>query len=422
MLSFAEIARADSEQTEILHEREILTQILGPGPTDDAYLVPDKLYKVTATWDGKRQSDNAAASATQTFWFRSDAAAPDRLDPWVLLTNPADGEAHAFRLEPVQIVFNTHNVDRLFGAYGKELRVRFTASTANHPQPTPGVPHPFPLDAQSLKPAGAGLLSPWEEALQEVVAEDGLTCIPVDGTRVRQSETTIQIPLDPFTDYRMDVVMVDAGAPDSADGTRVYRRNFSTGAYDTLAHFAGDLQGGDITHRGVAAGGMAAIATFFNGRPPEGAELDEQLRAAGIDAPEHAPGARTLIIWEQAGANPPQPAAVLIDAPEPLWRSRPYPTKVTDTTGPTDATRWVLGSRNWLELQNGADTDAVIAPNGIIRAPGDQRVLVVLGAGSRGKRLHFDLVRTANADPYLPIAEERYPIVNLVLVQAPWEE
>jgi hypothetical protein len=167
---------------------------------------------------------------------------------------------------------------------------------------------------------------------------------------------------------------------------------------------------------------LAGLPAFFSGRPPEGAELDEQLRAAGIDAPEHAPGARTLIIWEQVGANPPQPAGVLIDAPEPLWRSRPYPTKVTDTTGPTDATRWVLGSRTWLELQNGAETDAAIAPNGIIRAPGDQRVLVVLGAGSRGKRLHFDLVRTANADPYLPIAEERYPIVNLVLVQAPWEE
>jgi len=422
MLSFAEVARAESEQTEILHERQVLTQILGPGPTDDAYLVPDKLYKVTATWNGLRQSDNATASDTQTFWFRTDAAAPARLDPWVLLTNPADGEAHAFRLEPVQIVFSTHNVDRLFGAYGKELRVRFTASSANHPQSTPAVPHPFPLNAQSIKPVGAGILSPWEEALQEVVTEDGLACIPIDVDRVRQSETTIQIPLDPFTDYRMDVVMVDSGAPDSAEGTRIYRRNFSTGAYDTLKHFASDIQAASITHRGVTAGGMEAIRAFFNGRSPEGAALDEQLRAAGIDAPEHAPGARALVIWEQAGANPPQPAAILIDAPEPLWRSRPYPSKVTDTTGPTDATRWVLGSRDWLALQTGAGTDAVIAANGFIRAPGDQRVLIVFGAGSRGKTLHLDLVRTANADPYLPIAEERYTVVDVVLVRAPWEE
>jgi hypothetical protein len=31
-------------------------------------------------------------------------------------------------------------------------------------------------------------------------------------------------------------------------------------------------------------------------------------------------------------------------------------------------------------------------------------------------------VRTANADPYLPIAEERYTVVDVVLVRAPWEE
>ena len=421
-LTFAEIQRAESEQTEILKERAILTQILGPGPTDDAYLVPNKLYKATATWTGKRQSDNAQANKTQTFWFRTDAVAPARLDPWVLLTNPADGEANAFRREPVQIVFNTHNVDRLFGAYGKELRVRFTASSANHPQPTPGVPHPLPLTAQTIKPAAAGILSPWEEALVEVVTEDGLTCIPIDEDRVRQSETTIQIPLDPFTDYRMDVVMVDIGAPESAEGTRIYRRSFSTGAYDTLNHFASDLGGSPISHRSVEAGRMETLRAFFNGRRPEGAELDEQLRMAGIDVPQQAAGGRVLILWEQTGTSPPQPAAILIDAREPMWRSRPYPRKVTDTTGLAEATRWVLGSRDWLELQTGAGTDAVIAPSGFIRAPGDQRALIVLGAGSRGRHLRLDLVRTANTDPYLPIAEERYTVVDVVFVRAPWEE
>lgn len=93
-LRISETVRAESEETEIKKEREVLTQILGPGPTDDAYLVPGQLYKVTATWTGQRESGGTAGK-TQAFWFRTDATPPDRLDPWVLLTTPADGEAHS---------------------------------------------------------------------------------------------------------------------------------------------------------------------------------------------------------------------------------------------------------------------------------------------------------------------------------------
>ncbi len=421
-LGQAEIDRHDSEQTEITKERQVITQILGPGATDDAYLVPGALYKVSATWTGKRKSDNATAGATQSFWFRADPTPPPHLDPWVLMTTPEDGEAHAFRLDPVQIVFNTHNVDRLFAAYGKELRIRFTASSANHPKPAPNVPHPFPVKGGAIKSAGAGILSPWEEALQEAVATEKLTCVPVDGSRERQSQVSINILLDPYTDYRMDVLMVDAGAADDADGPRLYRRVFSTGAYDNLVHFANDMQAVKIRHRALDAGKLDAVRTFFNGRRPQGAELDEQLRLAGMEAPDKAPGTRILVIWEQPAAGPPQPVGVLVDALEPMWRARAHPEKVDDDTGLSNAQRWVLGSRDWLELQPGSTTDAPVAANGMIRAPGDQRALVVLGPGARGKRLSLDLVRTACTDPWMPIAEERHAIVDLPLLRAPWEE
>ena len=421
-LKQSEVTRTDSEQTEITNERKVLTQILGPGPTDDAYLVPGQLYKVTATWTGKRQSDSATDGKTQTFWFATDNAPPPHLDPWVLLTAPSDQEAHAFRLDPVRIVFNTHNVDRLFAAYGKELRVRFAASSAIHPKPTPAVPHPFPLVNASIKPAGAAILSPWEDALQEV-AQQGLPCIPVDINRDRLSITTIPILLDPYTDYYLDVIMVDVGTPADAEGPRIYRRGFSTGSYDTLQHFAADMQSVKVTHRALDAGKLDAVRTFFAGRQPQGAELDEQLRQAGLEAPDKAPGARIMVLWEQTGGAP-QPAGLLVDAPEPLWRTRPHPQKITDSTGPSNAQRWVMGSHDWLEVQTGATTDAPIAANGVIRAPGDQRVLVVLAAGARGKRLTLDLVRTASPpeDTYLPIPEERHAIVDLTLAPAPWEE
>ena len=422
-LGFAEITRADSEQTEISKERQVLTQILGPGATDDAYLVPGQLYKVTATWSGTRQSDNAAVNnRTQTFWFRSDNTPPPHLDPWVLLTTPSDAEAHAFRTEPVQIAFNTHNVDRLFAAYGKELRIRFTASSANHPPSTPAAPHPFPIVAAKVTNAGPGILSPWEDAAQQAVVDLNLPCIPVDGSRERQSKVSIPILLDPYTDYRMDIVMVDIGAPADADGVRLYRRVFSTGAYDSMTHFANDMQAVKVSHRALDPGKIDTVRTFFNGRRPQGAELDEQLRLAGLEAPDKALGTSILILWEQPAAGPPQPVGVLVDALEPMWRSRPHPEKVTDNTGLSNAERWVLGSREWLVLQQGATTDAPIAANGFIRAPGDQRTLMVLGAGARGKRLTLDLVRTASGDAWMPIAEERHAIVDLTLVRAPWEE
>jgi hypothetical protein len=419
----SEVIRADSEQTEITNERKVLTQILGPGATDDAYLVPGQLYKVTATWTGQRQSDSASGGKTQTFWFATDNIPPPHLDPWVLLTTPADQEAHAFRLDPVQIVFNTHNVGRLFSAYGKELRVRFTASSASHPPSTPAVPNPFPLVQAVLKPAGAAILSPWEDALQGV-AQAGLPCIPVDINRDRPSSTSIPILLDPYTDYYLDVIAVDLAAPDSADGPRIYRRGFSTGSYDTLQHFASDMQSVKVTHRAMDAGKVDGIRTFFAGRRPQGAGLDEQLRQAGLEAPDKAPGARIMVLWEQAGGGTPQPVGVLVDAPEPLWRSRPHPQKITDQSGPSDAERWVMGSRDWLEMQTGATTDAPIAANGVIRAPGDERVLVILAAGARGKRITLDLVRTASPpeDTYMPIVEERHAIVDLTLSAAPWEE
>ena len=42
--------------------------------------------------------------------------------------------------------------------------------------------------------------------------------------------------------------------------------------------------------------------------------------------------------------------AVLIDASEPMWRSRKYAAKVTDNTGPTTAERWVMQDREWLSV------------------------------------------------------------------------
>lgn len=434
-VSFAEVARSDWDQTQIDRDRETITKALGS--SDNVLLFADSLYRLTATWSGTRKSDGQTrGSETQTFWFKTDRIGvtgdsppkpvflstpplPVRLDPWMLVTLPADRETGCFAGEPTRLVFNTHDVDRVFAAYGKELRVRFQAASSRHPAGGGAVPHPFPINAATVVPLKATVLSPWEDAAQEVLAG---SCIPSDGDRVRHSQVDIPIPLELFTDYIMDVEMVDVGAAPDARGPGIYRRHFSTGGFTTLNDFAASLQGAWPTARACEPGALDAVRAYFNGRAPLGAELDDQLRSHGIEPLEVPHHARILVFWSQAGGNPPQPAGVLVDATEPVWRSRPYPSSVTDDTGPVTAQRWVLADTEWLELQD-QSVAGVVAAGGLIRAPGGQRALIVLAPNARGKTLKIDLVSKAfPALTFLTQTEQRATLIELKLDRAPWEE
>jgi hypothetical protein len=419
-LRVSEMERSDWDEHEITKDREAITKVLGPAGSDDALLVPASLYKVSVTWDGKRKGDGATASRTQSFWFKTDDQAPTSLDPWVLMSTPFEGEAHAFGAEPLHLVFNTHDVDRLYDAYNKELRIRITASSANHPKPAN--PNDLVVSAQlgTLKGVGAGILSPWEESLVEALTETKSICIPVDEDRSRQSAMEIKIPLDPYTDYKFDVEMVDKGAAQDASGVRVYRRSFSTGAYGKLSEMANDLQAVSVQHRAVPLGGMETIRARFATKGPQGAELDDAFRDIGLDAIEPPPIPRVTVFWEQNGNAAPQPTAIFIDTPEPLWRARPFPKQITDDTAAGNAQRWVMDNRECLKVERKPGSADIIAS--IIRAPGDQRALVILKANSRSQRVQLDLLRPAVAEVYLPSAEQRFTVVDIPLTKALWEE
>ena len=93
-----------------------------------------------------------------------------------------------------------------------------------------------------------------------------------------------------------------------------------------------------------------------------------------------------------------------------------------DDTGPVLAHRWVLSDTEWLQLQD-KSAAGVVAPNGMIRAPGGQRALIVLAPNARGKTLKIDLVSLAfPALPFLNQIEQRATLIELVLDHAPWEE
>ncbi|MBN9614707.1 MAG: hypothetical protein J0G35_03955, partial [Acidobacteriales bacterium] len=154
---------------------------------------------------------------------------------------------------------------------------------------------------------------------------------------------------------------------------------------------------------------------------PQGSEFDTALIAAGLDAQPLPKSPRIVVFWDAALPNP-QPAAILIDSSEPMWRDRPIPIKITDP-GPAAAQRYDLDPQPWLSLDEQAGGDAIV--DRIVRAPGGQRALVTLKPNSRGKHIKLALRRIAHTEPYLDgtgATDQFSNILDLTLTAAPWEE
>lgn len=466
-----ELDRFAWDETQIEQERATIGAALGPMSGQSPLLFADSLYRVRVSWSGERkpkpeeaqsglpQAPPTPVSGTQSFWFRTNRILdpgpeplatplfsgrdpwpdqpppppplPVRLDPWMLVTLPADRETHWLWGEPVRLVFATSDLERLFTAYGKELRVRFQAASAHHPEPTPDLPHPVPVVAPFLKPLPGIVLSPWEECAVEVLGEvfdaAGKSCVPVDEERIRHSEMVIPVLLDPYTDYILDLELVPQGAPDDARGPSVYRRWFSTGAFQSLAALAAGVQACRPQGRFCKPGAMAAVLQSFLalGRQPQGAELDDRLREQGLEPLGVPQVPRILVFWSHSGAALPVPEAVLIEASEPLWRSRPYPRQVADDSGPQTLHRWVLQDAQWLGLEERPvpGQPAAVAQNGLLQAPGGQRALIVLAPEARDRTLRIALAAKAFPElPFLDSEAESFTLLDLMLARAPWEE
>ena len=384
-----------------------------------------------ATWVASRARDASqrapgepvkdialAPNLHQTFWFFTDNQAPRRLDPWMMCSTPEDKELHYFGELPVHIVFNSPDVGRIYDAYGKRLQIRLRAASFRPLPSTPSVPHPFPLTSTTLIPVKASVLSPWEAVAAEQL--NG-SCVSISGERIRHSMTTLPIPLEPFTDYVLDIESADKAAPESATGVVVWRTGFSTGRFATLTAFAQSFQFNRVLHRFCEPDKLQAIATLPWAADPQGNQLDDAMIAGGLE-PMGVPEAPRIVVFWQAGVPDPQPAAVLVDASEPMWRSRKIPVESIDPN-PPNASRYEMTPVQWLKLEQEAGGDAIV--NTIIRAPGGQRALITLNANARGKTLRLALRQVAMKQDYLdgPLAADQFfTIVNTRLSRAPWEE
>ena len=423
LLKASEVDRSSYDTVEQQKKQGVLQQALGLDSADNALLVQGRPYGVRITWTSERKdsaADKTFPPAQQTFWFQTDSNPPARLDPWVLVALPGEAEQRFFAAEPVKIVFASNNIGSIYASYHKKLQARLRPSSFAQVASTPSVPHPYPISAGNLKPVKASILSPWENAVQNLAASS-LPCVSISGERTRHTYIEMALPLDLFTDYVLDIEMLDANAADGSPGQMVWRGSFSTGGFRTAQDFATSFQIVRVNHRGTsAAGALQASVTQFVGRNPEGSEFDDALIAAGLEALP-APKLPALTVFWDPG-TPPQPAAILVDSSEPMWRARPLPTLITDPP-PAAAQRYQMAPQPWMDLVQQAGGDNIV--DQIVPAPGGQRALVTLNANARGKHIKLALRRIAHTEAYLDGAsatDQFYTIFDTTLTAAPWEE
>ncbi len=424
-------------------DRTALSTALTQEPDDHALFTPGTTYTVQVTWSAEwRDQTDAPAPAdggtaepavTQTFTFAADGvdAAPDRLDPWVLSTNPGPGEPGVFCDDTTRVVFATSKVADLFAAYGDTLELRLRAASGNHPQPggprgTGGAIASVELDPVVQAVGALRVTTPWEQAVRQVVADAGLGCI-APGTRDSHSVVEIDYPLEPCTDYLIDVVRVGNGAEEL-----VLRRAFTTGRFRSLADVAAAFTATRVEHRALGPGGTSAGLTALTPVPPlpappapppppatpTGDAVDAAFAQAGLDRPSVPRLPRVQVVWSTDAT--PQPLAVVVEAPEPLWRNHPAPALVdSDDPRSPGGKAWRDVPTNYLRLTRDASSTTAVAS--FVAAPGLQRGIVLLPPGQRGTTLALALAR--DAEPLvtgsMPAAA---PIARIDLSAAPWED
>ena len=425
----AERLRFDWDTQVVKNELDVLESTLTQDPNDVALLVPSQTYAVKVSWRAAAKKQEAKPpvteapawqpTQTQTFRFAADGPdeAPKDLGPWLLASAPSMNETGVLCGEPIRIALATQNVPALFDAYGEELRVRVQAASGFHPEPPGGgdpggpftLPNPYatadPLGVMgALTPALAGVMTPWQEAITNVLGGPGFPCFDASGSQTFGTIVTLPYDLQPLTDYLVDIEAVPKAAATDATGRRVHRVGFTTSRFTTVEDLAELVRVTPPTHRHVPTpGALAALPTA-----PTGDVLDAAYQAAGLSVPSVPRYPAVQVLW--SGDAVPQPVAVVVECSESMSRRRPMPTPVT---GPADPAAgpghkwWAAVEREWLSLQVSTAAPAAGDPpraavTRTVLGPGATRALVLLAPGSRGSELRLDLVVTADELAGLP--------------------
>ncbi|MBO3752416.1 hypothetical protein J5X84_40705 [Streptosporangiaceae bacterium NEAU-GS5] len=414
-LTAAEADRAAAEQTTHSGQLETLLGYLN-GTAKVPLLAPGTPYALEIDYvpttldtnpDGTTH-EAVHATTTDTFLFRTDDAPPDRLDAYVIGSNPRHEERFVFADEVVSIVFNDLQIVQLYGAYQKRLVAVLRAADGSV-----APSH----EILGLEEVPAIYTSPLFDTLDAMAHEGAFPCLGtyhVEG----HGAFTLAEPLRPSIAYTLDIEMSPPNAP--AAGRAVvplFRRQFTTGRFVSLEALAGDMRSREPEHAAIT-GPLTGLPTG-SGMTPD-AVIEAALTAAGLPAPQAPASGGTVILWRPAAGGRHVPHALLLDAVEPLWRTREVPRleKVPEHPDPTFQ-RVVPGVESSLELRTAGHSHV----RAYVRSPSGTRTIVLLDDAAwpaAGAAVTIDAVRPAS-DLY-GTPERRATVISLDLGgSAPWE-
>lgn len=451
----AERMRYDYDMETRSHNIKTVDGALRADSANLALLKPNTLYTVSVNYKvevgeeyqadekpekGSEQGENsrgqmvpikkvgeATPADVPSFTFKTDNAPPTRIDPWVLCMNPTPGDQFHFWGDPIVVTLQTGAVRKLFAAYARSLRGIVRAASGRHSVNEPTHPNTFAAlneqVAHSLDipfATTATPTTPWKQAMVEVMAD---SCVDIQGATEHHELIVLPLLLDAQTDYIFDIVT------EQAPSVPLFRRSFTTSRYRTVQEMASHIAGMQVAHRWIANAAplhdlLAAIAP----RVPDGQgiqladqEIEQTLLHSGwggIAVPQEP---SIVVIWQDGGAaQPPQPVALLIDSPEPLWRWRQVPHEIMDAERPDRVKWWRLQDTLWLELIEAPTEGAIVSR--FAYNQGGARTLVLLKPNARGGRLNVSLKKTPHHLLDTDMNGLTLPLIVANLEAAPWEE
>ncbi|WP_211231849.1 hypothetical protein [Amycolatopsis balhimycina] len=418
-LAAAEVAR---EQHDTLVKDGKITVIdgaLADPANQPALLLPNTDYTVGVTWEWTTCDEHGTVPGTatwtagtaQNFHFRTDGAPlaprtvqiangpaqvmPVRLDPWVLLTDPFDGDRFFFYGDKVRVVFAVDYLLHMYATYGVAIQAKVRAASFKNADPAgPGFAKTVlalgPAVAKALKEAN--VFTPWEDTVRGVLGD--APCIDSSGAVSRQQILDMDLLLEPRTDYVFDIEPVNPPAP-PADSTvsPLFRRPFTTSRYKSWQEMAAAVSAANLVE--APADDVSQLeALVSTPGPVSAAALDAALRQAGLRPVVAVTDPVVELLWVTVGGTL-QPRVLVIRTPEPLVRTRNEPHQYEPPGVPRLQRKVItLQDKAYLEVVATPGV-AGAAPLHIVGRPGMNTVVVIVDSG-RGAPIDLTLRRHGN--------------------------